>query len=207
MFRFQIDGSENIINISGNISPYKAVYHPGDTVTITHFFRNNFTTHSAINMRSMAYLTIEARSHIYDGIAIDHGNVFPGAETINSFRYTFDENDVGNIVTAYTLSFYMMGKLYRYGRTSLEFIVEPNFDFDVGLSTDTTEIEVGDSVEFLVGIRNLGNSIDRFEVRNSEGELISSIDGMSTGGFDNYPINVNIYETADISYVVIAYID
>jgi hypothetical protein len=205
---FSVAGTWDIFEKGWSITPDRAVYDVGDTVTITHTFRNTFTENAATDFKARGHLTLNG-DHIYQDTYDDHGVVMPGETVSTSFDYTFSDDDVGHMQASYQCEYDMMGENYQEAQWSAEFNVaapEPDIDFITHLDADPMTIDSGETVYFSVGLENRGDDIDRFEIRNAEGGMVAETEAMPSGGWDSVPLTTEIYESADVSYVVIAYV-
>lgn len=206
MDRFEIEGISDIFDVSYTLSPSKAVYYPGDTVTITTTFTNNMPHGTALDMRSRLYMT--KGLEIFDGDIIDHGNVLPGDSVSNSQTYTFAEDDAGQTINAnHYADFDLMGEHYHFSDNTVDLdigVPETEIDFTAHLSADHTEIDAGDTVTFTVQVENTGgDDIGVFEIRNTEGGLEVETEPLPAGGSGTVTINADISESTDVRYVVI----
>lgn len=205
MFNFQLQGTNDIFNVSSSISPVKSQYQPGDTITITHTFTNLIETHAATGTSSTTFLGI-GTGHIYNHPTINHGNVFPTGTVSNSFVYTLQESDIGHVKAFYSLEFKMMGKDYTLEQSTVEFdvIPLPDINYNANLSASPTEINPGDTVTFTINLQNTSSAaIDNFEIRNAEGGVMASTESLPAGASGSVQLSANINESTDVSYVVV----
>ena len=207
MFRFEIDGSDNIISINSTISPARTVYHPGDTVTVSYSVRNNSTTHAITDVEALSSITRTDPFYMLWIKSNDFGNVFPGAQKSDSFSYTFTDSNIGmmNLEAGWTFRYSggrnSVGKLFMRVNVEEE---EPDVDFTTHLTANPIEIDAGDTVRFHVTMNNIGDDrIATFEIRNSEGGLEASTESMASGASGSVNIDVPIHESTNVSYVVI----
>ncbi len=204
MMNFQVGEITNIFDASCTVSPVQAVYRPGETVNVTHSFTNNVETHAALNVQSTITMMIGSRS-IYDGVAIDHGDVFPGQTVTSSFRYTFEEDDEGIVNVYYRLNFSLMDQAYDLQDFTKQFEVRSiSPAFSAALYAEPLTVAAGDSVTFRIAIGNTGDSaISRFEVTDLGGATVAEADGLPAGGAGSVTLSLPVYETGDFSYVVV----
>lgn len=201
MFSFRVARLSPVINVSASISPEKPVYQPGETVTITHRYRNNSGTHAALNLESRISMSGE-RFMLYDGPAEDVGDIFPGAAKTVSFRYTFAE-DAGDVRVSYRLAFKFMGKNYSLNEQSLTFRVElPVPKFSVSLTADPAVIDAGDRVKFDIRYTNTSDYATDFVVYDSDKVEMASLDS-APPGFEGFAIfRIPVDETSDVFFIV-----
>jgi hypothetical protein len=191
-------------------SPTLAVYNIGDSVRITHTFKNKFETHATTHTftRIFIYVNDELRS---TSEYLSHGNVFPDATITHITDLSFDSSYVGQVRISSDVYFSLLGEEYDYsGRTATLTVAspEPDIDFTATLYATPAEIEAGETVAFNINLENRGSdTIDYFEIRNSEGGLLITTGSFAPG--DSRPAGIlsAIHETSDISYVVIGYAD
>lgn len=204
---FRVEGTHDIFEVSSSKSPDYGYYLVGETVTLTYSFRNTFTEHAATNADALINFTYGDSS---DTITTtdSYGVVMPGETVSISMTHTFTESDIGTCHVSYNLNYTMMGFDYTDAATTFLLDVrspEPDIDFNCLLTADKTEIEAGEEVVFTVGMENTGGDSLTFEVRNSEGGLMDSTEALSPGESGHITTSVDIYETTDVSYVVVGY--
>ncbi len=208
MFSFQLDSITYFIDRSINVSPIKASYEVGDTVQITHTFTNIITTHALINAQTRIFVRINGDVHSSSAL-IDQGNIFPGESVTHVTNITFDESYIGEVNITSNIQCTLMGQEYGHSESFTTLTVnapEPDIGFTANLSADPTEIESGETVMFTVHLENTGSdAITTFEIRNSEGGLMGATESMPSGGSGTVPLSQEIFETSDVSYVVVAY--
>ena len=205
---FQVSGTSRIFDIGWSITPHFGYYMVGESVTITHTFRNTFADHAATGANSRAYLTLNG-THIYTSPDASLGLVMPGASETTAFEYTFTEDDVGHMRASCDIYFRMMGEDYEQGGWTLEFdvrapapVVPPAFT--TSLSASPTSIYAGDEVTFTISFENTGDgTIGTFEVRNAEGGLEATTEPVPSGVSGTTRITSRIYESVDVSFVVV----
>lgn len=225
-FRFKIT-SVNVFSVSATISP-SGPWYPGDTLTVTMRFKNNITTNAATGVVTDAYLSKDELI-LNNPPEVNQGTIMPGQTKTMTFNYTLRDYDVGRLKVHYKLRGTMLARDYDITNNVLHFdvneretptfhAVEPSastepespepesfdIDFTADLSADPVEIDAGDTVGFRVTVRNTGDSdIGRFEIRNAEGGLELELEGMDSGDDGSVVINKEIYESCDVSFVVI----
>ena len=191
-------------------SPTLAVYNIGDSVRITHTFKNKFETHATTNTRTIINIYVNDELHSTSGY-LSHGSVFPGAEITHITDLSLDESYVGEVRILSDIYFALMGEEYDYSGSTATLTVaspEPDIDFGATLYATPVEIEEGEMVAFNINLENRGSdAIDRFEIRNSEGGLIITTESFAPGDSRPAEILSAVHETSDISYVVIGYSD
>lgn len=210
MFNFELEGLSYFVDHDITVSPEKAVYEVGDTVQITHEFSHRITTHAAIGATTRIFIRVNGEVHSMSGI-VSQGNIFPGASVTHITNITFDESYAGEVNITSNIQFEMMEKDYGFSESYTTLTVaspEPDINFSATLSAAPMEIEAGDLVAFDIDLENTGSdTIDYFEIRNSEGGLVITTGSFAPGDSRTAGILSAIHETSDISYVVIAYGD
>jgi hypothetical protein len=205
MFNFQIQGTDDIFDVSASISPVKSQYQSGDTITVTHTFTNLISTHATTETTSTAFIAVDT-NHVYDHPTITHGNVFPGNTISNSFVYTLQEADIGHVKAYYSMKFKLMGKEYNFEASTIEFDVvpRPKIKFNANLSASPNKINPGDTVTFTVNLQiTSSTTIDNFEIRNAEGGVMASTESLAAGASRTVQLSANIAESTNVSYVVV----
>lgn len=204
---FRVEGTHDIFETTSSKFPNQGHYLVGETVTLTYSFRNTFTEHAATDAQALMNFTYGDPA---DTITVteSYGVIMPGETVTISMTHTFTESDVGTCHVSYNLNYSMME--YDYEDTASAFLIdvrtpEPDINFNCLLTTDKTEIEVGEEVAFTVAMENTGVDDLRFEVRNSEGGLMASTEALSPGESGYIVLFANIYETTDVSFVVVGY--
>ena len=207
MFEFQLEGTEDIFGVDASRAPHSATYEPGDSITVEHDFTNLFETHAATDVITNTYL-VKDGDKLVDRISVYQGDVFPSNTISDSFTHTFDEDDVGRVEAFYRIQFTMMGQEYVRESATMAFDVLRGYeiDFRADLTASPTEIYAGDLVTFEVNIHNDGSDVERFEIRNDEGGVMASTESLPAGSSGSVAISANIYESCDVSYIVIGYI-
>ncbi len=208
MFNFQIDSITTFVGRTINISPLVSSYEIGDTVQVTYTFTNLITTHALINARTRLYVRVAGEVHSTSEL-INHGNIFPGDSVTHVITFVLDESYIGTMNITSNIACTLMGEDYSLSQSFNVFTLEapePDIGFSANLTAEPTEIESGETVMFYVNLENTGSdTITTYEIRNSEGGLMASTESMPSGGSGTVPLSAQIYETSDISYVVIAY--
>ncbi len=201
MYSFRVGRLSPVISMSASISPGKPVYRPGETVTITHYYKNNSGTHAVLNLESRISMSGESVM-LYDGPAEDVGDIFPGDTKTVSFRYTFAD-DAGDVRVSYRLAYKFMDRNYSVDEQSLAFRVElPVPRFTVSLTADPTVIDAGDRVKFDIRYTNTSEYNTDFVVYNSDKVEMASLDS-APPGFEGFAIlRIPVDETSDIFYIV-----
>lgn len=204
---FRVEGTHDIFEVTSSKSPDYGYYLVGETVTVTYSFRNTFTEHAATNADALINFTYGDPS---DTITTtdSYGVIMPDETVSISMTHTFTESDIGTCHVSYNFNYTMMGYDYTDAATTLLLDVrspEPDIDFNCRLTADKTEIEAGEEVAFTIAMENTGGDSLTFEVRNSEGGLVASTEALSPGGSGSVITSANIYETTEVSYVVIGY--
>jgi len=204
MMNFQVGKITDIFDTTCTISPARSVYRPGETVTVGLTFTNNVETHAALNVRSTISMSRNF-SRIYEGTQVNHGNVFPGQTVTTSFRYTFDEDDAGEVMVSRLLEFTLMDALYVESKSAKVFDVKaPSPEFSASLYAEPTSVAAGEDVKFRIAIGNTGGyAVDRFEVTDLGGATVAEAEGLPAGGSGSVTLDVPVYETGDYSYVVV----
>lgn len=204
---FRVEGTHDIFEVTSSKSPHYGYYLVGETVTLTYSFRNTFTEHAATNTDALINFTYGDPSDTVTTTE-NYGVIMPGETVLISMTHTFTESDIGTCHVSYNLNYTMMGNGYTDAATTFLLDVrspEPDIDFNCRLTADKTEIEAGEEVNFTVAMENIGRDSLEFEVRNSEGGLMASTEALSPGESGHITTSVNIYETTDVSYVVVGY--
>lgn len=204
---FRVEGTHDIFEVTSSKSPDHGYYLVGETVTVTYSFCNTFTEHAATNADALINFTYGEPADTITATD-SYGIIMPGETVSISMLHTFTESDIGTCHVSYNLNYKMMG--YDYTEAATTFLLdvrspEPDIDFNCLLTTDKTEIEAGEEVAFTVAMENMGSDSLSFEVRDSEGGLVVSTEALRTGESGYVTTFAHIYETTDISYVVIGY--
>ena len=205
---FSVASTHDIFQKSWSISPDRDEYNVGDTVTITHTFRNTFTGNAATGFSAQSYLSKEPEC-IFTGPLVSPGMVMPGGTVSTSFTYTFTEAYVGHLRASYHIEYNMMGEHYDESAWTLDFDVaapEPDIDFTASLSADHTTIDAGGTVHFTIDINNRGDDIDRFVILYGTGGVASETEAMPSGGSGFVTLTDRLYDSADVRYYVLGYV-
>ncbi|MBT7122946.1 MAG: hypothetical protein HN948_08050 [Clostridia bacterium] len=164
------------------------------------------TAHAATGMTTELFLFVDG-DVAYATTLDSHGVVMPEGTVTTFFNYTFTDDDVGEVEVICHMSYTMMGRSYSTARgTWITFDVLPplEFDFEAVLSASPTTIDAGDEVTFTTDVTDTGETtLSGIELRNAEGGLIDVLPPIPVGGTRSFVTTAHIFETTDVSYVVI----
>ena len=202
---FELSGTMRMFEIIADISPLRTQYEPGDTVTISYSITNVIATHALMHMTTHARLT-RGSDIIYTGVVVDLGNIFPGATKTTSFRYTFDEDDAGEITLGCLQEFTFLEVDYGVRGSPLGLVVlapPPEVDFTATLYADRTEVDAGQVVQLRVALGNTGDdAISRFEITSEDGALEAATESLPAGGSGSVTLSVPVHETTTFRFAV-----
>ncbi|MBT3319360.1 MAG: hypothetical protein HN948_08055 [Clostridia bacterium] len=202
----RVEGTHDIFDGTVSISPDSEYYLLGQTITLTYSFHNKFEANAATDVD--AHALFHSANPIRETRQTEHfAMIMPESSAEVVMTHTFTEQDVGMCEVGYSVAYTMMGQ--RYAEADYLVLLEvrapePDIDFDCVLSADKTEIEAGEEVEFLAEFTNTGDDNTSFEIRDAEGSLVATLGTYPTGGEGYARLNAHIFETTDVSYVVIA---
>ena len=206
MMPFTLTSTRDMYSITASISPSRAEYAPGDTVTISYTITNLMETHTLMHMKTRAVMDNERFELLYTGTNVDLGNVFPGESKTSSFRITFGEEYTGEIRLSSTQQFAFLDTNYTESKPLLTFTVaspEPEVSFTAALHADETEVDAGDTVTLRIALGNTGSdAIGMFEVYTEGGALEATLESLPAGGSGSVTLTETIYETTTFRYVV-----
>ncbi|MEX1376877.1 MAG: hypothetical protein AB1Z23_05285 [Eubacteriales bacterium] len=177
---------------TGSITADKELVDKGDNVRITTTVRNT-------GNRTIDIEVIDMNSDIV-GVSL----LAPGAGI--SFNAQYSVNNARTFSCKVRACYPGTSSLIREINTNsvtVNIRVEENIDFSTSLSADFTEIVPMTTVNFTVTMINSGDdTINTFEIRNTDGELVASTEGMTSGSSGSVNIPLEISESCDIKYSV-----
>ncbi|MBT3318479.1 MAG: hypothetical protein HN948_08730 [Clostridia bacterium] len=200
---------EDMVRVSGRISPSKSEYYFGEEVQVTYEFEN-ITSAQLVNVetRILVFGNMEGPGeHMVDTGYIAQPNLSRGDSTTHRVSFELTDEADGGIAAYYFIifeycevSFTLSDALIR--KNVVERI--PVIEFDASLNADPTAVLAGEDVNFEVTIHNTGgDAIESFDIVDSEGVTVAGLEGLEPGDAGTSSFTKAFDETTLVYYKVI----
>ena len=196
--RFFVHTLDPVLTVNATVSPHRASYEVGDTVTVEYRYSPHSTAGS-IQVRNN--ITISAGSHVRERLE-QEVSVPSGEPQTESFRYTFDEDDVGDLSIVHYATSAFAGESYvATGSVSLA-VEAPEPEFTAVLAASPAVITAGDPVTTRVRITNESDHTTNFVIYDTSRVRRGAIDNVPAGAVREFVEEIHPSASGDISYIV-----